>query len=41
MIRLDMAETFQISVGEQGKDFVVHKDITDRRSPFFKAVEGS
>lgn len=38
MIRLDMAETFQVSVGEQGKDFVMHKHIATCRSPFSKAA---
>lgn len=33
-----MAETFQVSVGEQGKDFVMHTHIATSRSPFFKAA---
>jgi len=33
-----MAETFQVSVGEQGKIFVMHRDIATRHSSFFKAA---
>lgn len=38
MIKLDMAETFLVSVGEQGKEFTMHKHIAIRHSPFFKAA---
>ena len=33
-----MAETFQIRVREQGKDFAMHKHIAVRYSPSFKAA---
>ena len=33
-----MAEIFQVSVGEHGKTFVMHKDIAIRHSSFFKAA---
>ena len=37
-IRLDMAESFEVSGGEQGKDFVMHKHIAIRHSSFLKAA---
>lgn len=33
-----MAETFQVSVGEQGTTFVMHKDIATPHTSFFKAA---
>ena len=38
MRRLNMAEIVQVSVGEQGKTFVMHRDIAIRHSSFFKAA---